>query len=81
MRSGWRGFGDLSFMKGMVGAIDDYLVKYYGNDTNDINTIIEDIDEEGFQVVSDEEDVGHLKDLASEAPIIKLVNVLLLESH
>ncbi len=68
-------------MKGMVGAIDDYLVKYYGNDTNDINTIIEDIDEEGFQVVSDEEDVGHLKDLASEAPIIKLVNVLLLESH
>ncbi|PKN35750.1 MAG: type II secretion system protein GspE [Deltaproteobacteria bacterium HGW-Deltaproteobacteria-19] len=68
---------DIVVYEGNGGAIDDYLAKYYGYDTNDINTIIEDIDEEGFQVVNDEEDVGHLKDLASEAPIIKLVNVLL----
>ncbi len=68
---------DIVVYEGNGWAIDDYLAKYYGYDTNDINTIIEDIDEEGFQVVNDEEDVGHLKDLASEAPIIKLVNVLL----
>ncbi len=68
---------DIVVYEGNGGAIDDYLAQYYGNGTNDINTIIEDIDEEGFQVVSDEEDVGHLKDLASEAPIIKLVNLLL----
>jgi general secretion pathway protein E len=34
--------------------------------------------EKGFEFVrEDEEDVGHLKDLASEAPIIRLVNLLI----
>ena len=37
------------------------------------------MDQQGFEYVreEEEEDVGHLKDLASEAPIIKLVNLLI----
>ena len=37
------------------------------------------MNEKGLEIIRDEEDedVGHLKDLASEAPIIKLVNLLI----
>ena len=58
--------------------IDDYISRYYSQETQDINKIIENIDENGIEFVGEEgEDVGHLKDLASEAPIIKLVNLLI----
>lgn len=58
--------------------IDEYISRCYGQETQDINKIIENIDEGGFEFNSEEgEDVGHLKDLASEAPIIKLVNLLI----
>ncbi len=59
-------------------TIDDYISRYYGQDSQDINKIIENIDEATFEYAGEEgEDVGHLKDLASEAPIIKLVNILI----
>lgn len=59
-------------------TMEDYIVKFYGQESQNINRIIEDIGEKGFEFVRDEEeDVGHLKDLASEAPIIKLVNLLI----
>ena len=58
--------------------IDEYVSKFYGEDSQNINRIIEDMDQQGFEFVrEEEEDVGHLKDLASEAPIIKLVNLLI----
>ena len=58
--------------------IEEYIARYYGQDSQDINKIIENIDETTFEYASDEgEDVGHLKDLAAEAPIIKLVNILI----
>jgi general secretion pathway protein E len=58
--------------------IDEYVTKFYSEDSQDINRIIEDMDQQGFEFVrEEEEDVGHLKDLASEAPIIKLVNLLI----
>ena len=58
--------------------IDDYLARFYGQESQDINKLIENIDEKGFEFVrEEEEDVGRLKDLASEAPIIKLVNLLI----
>jgi general secretion pathway protein E len=58
--------------------IDDYVSRYYGQETQAINEIIEDIDDKGFELIDGEgEDVGHLKDLAAEAPIIKLVNLLI----
>ena len=58
--------------------IDDYISRYYGQETQDINEIIEDIDDKGVELTDGEgEDIGHLKDLAAEAPIIKLVNLLI----
>jgi len=61
--------------------IDDYISRYYSQETQDIGKIIENIDENGIEFVAEEgEDVGHLKDLASEAPIIKLVNLLITQA-
>ncbi|MCI0468661.1 MAG: GspE/PulE family protein, partial [Nitrospirae bacterium] len=59
-------------------AADEYISKFYGQEQQTINKVIEDIGEKGFDFLrEDEEDVGHLKDLASEAPIIRLVNMLI----
>ena len=58
--------------------IDDYISRYYGQETQEINKMIENIDDQGFAFTDEEgEDIAHLKDLASEAPIIKLVNLLI----
>lgn len=59
-------------------AIDDYIARYYGQESQEINKVIENIEDKGFEYSADDgEDVGHLKDLASEAPIIKLVNLII----
>jgi general secretion pathway protein E len=59
-------------------VIEEYLSKFYGQEAQNINRIIEDIGEQGIEFLrEEEEDIGHLKDLASEAPIIKLVNLLI----
>lgn len=60
-------------------VIDEHLSKFYGQEEQSIDRIMEGIDEEGREFFSEaeEEDIGHLKDLASEAPIIKLVNLLI----
>ncbi|MEW5745815.1 MAG: type II secretion system ATPase GspE [Nitrospirota bacterium] len=59
-------------------AIDEYIANFYEQESQNINRIIEDIGERGVEFLRDEEeDIGHLKDLASEAPIIKLVNMLI----
>ena len=59
---------------GDLRLIEDYIARFYGTEQQNINRIIEDIDTLEFR---DEEDIGHLKDLASEAPIIKLVNLFI----
>lgn len=59
-------------------AIDEHLEKFYSHDLQDINKIIENIeDDAALQFVGDEEDVGHLKDMALEAPTIQLVNAII----
>jgi general secretion pathway protein E len=59
--------------------VDEYLKRFYEQESQNINRIIEDIGDRGIEFLRDEEeeDVGHLKDLAAEAPIIKLVNMLI----
>jgi len=58
--------------------ITDYIAKYYGQEAQNINRIIEDIGTDNLEFLrEEEEDIGHLKDLASEAPIIKLVNMVI----
>lgn len=59
-------------------VIEDYLSKFYGQEAQDINQIIDHLDDADFQFIrDDDEDIGHLKDLASDAPIIKLVNAFI----
>lgn len=59
-------------------VIEDYVSKFYGQEAQNISRIIEDIGERGFEFIrEDEEDIGHLKDMASEAPVIRLVNLLI----
>lgn len=59
-------------------ALDEYISRFYEQESKNINRIIEDIGERGIEFLrEEEEDIGHLKDLASEAPIIKLVNMII----
>jgi general secretion pathway protein E len=58
-------------------SIDDYIEKFYSEETQDINELIENIEDNSLQIMRDEEDVGHLQDLASEAPVIRLVNIII----
>ena len=58
--------------------IEDYISRFYEQETQNINRIIEDLGERGIEFLKEEEeDIGHLKDLASEAPIIRLVNMFI----
>jgi general secretion pathway protein E len=59
-------------------VLDEYIGKFYGQEPQNINRIIEDLGTGDLEFLGDEEeDIGHLKDLASEAPIIKLVNMVI----
>ena len=59
-------------------ALDEYIAKFYEQESQNINRIIEDMGDKGIEFLKEEqEDIGHLKDLASEAPIIRLVNMFI----
>jgi general secretion pathway protein E len=68
-------------VKAVLGAeseIMDILEKFYGSAASTLGRIIEGIDEGDIENLSDEiEDIEQLKDLASEAPVIRLVNLLI----
>ena len=59
-------------------VVEEYISRFYGQESQNINRIIEDIGENDIEFIrEEEEDIGHLKGLAAEAPIIKLVNLLI----
>jgi general secretion pathway protein E len=68
-------------VKALLGAesdIMDTLEKLYGSASSTLGRIIEGIDEGNIENLPDEiEDIEQLKDLASEAPVIRLVNLLI----
>lgn len=68
-------------VKPLLGAeseIMDMLEKFYGSAASTLGRIIEGIDEGDIEGLSDDiEDIEQLKDLASEAPVIRLVNLLI----
>jgi general secretion pathway protein E len=70
---------DVVIYTGDPAAIEDHISRFYSQETQNINRIIEGIEDENLEFIRDEEeeDIGHLKDLASEAPIIKLVNLFI----
>lgn len=59
---------------GLRSEIDDLIERWYGQGRSAMGTIIESADGEGG---GDVDDVEHLRDLASEAPVIRLVNLLI----
>ena len=56
----------------------DLIEKFYGNQASTLGRIIEGIDDGDLDSLGEEsDDVEHLKDLASEAPVIRLVNLII----
>ncbi|WP_268796944.1 type II secretion system ATPase GspE [Pseudomonas huanghezhanensis] len=53
--------------------VETLIERYYGQGRSAMGTLIENLDEESGSL----EDIEHLKDLASEAPVIRLVNLIL----
>jgi general secretion pathway protein E len=53
------------------------LEKYYGAGVDTMEEIIEDIETTDLEAISGEEDIDHLRDMASEAPVIRLVNLII----
>ena len=63
---------------GAESEIMDALEKFYGSSASTLGRIIEGIDDDAVESFSDDiEDIEQLKDLASEAPVIRLVNLLI----
>ncbi len=55
------------------------IERHYGGGTTTMEKIIEGMAEEELQLLAsgEEEDIDHLRDMASEAPVIKLVNLFI----
>jgi general secretion pathway protein E len=67
-------------VKALLGAeseVMDILEKFYGSAASTLGRIIEGIDEGSIENLDEIEDIEQLKDLASEAPVIRLVNLLI----
>jgi len=58
---------------GLLSEIDAALDVQYGEGNSQVDKVVKDLD---FDDIADE-DLEHLKDLASEAPIIKMVNLIM----
>jgi len=62
---------------GAESEIMDMLEKFYGSAASTLGRIIEGIDDGNIENLDEIEDIEQLKDLASEAPVIRLVNLLI----
>jgi general secretion pathway protein E len=59
--------------EGILFAIE----QYYGSGLTSMERIIEDIDSASSYQGEDEENIDHLRDMASEGPVIRLVNLII----
>jgi general secretion pathway protein E len=59
---------------GMRSEIDDLIERYYGSGRSAMGTIVENLTDDNNR---SEDDIEHLRDLASEAPVIRLVNLII----
>ena len=57
--------------------IDDLIERWYGAGRSALGTIVEGLEGERGETASGDDDIEHLRDLASEAPVIRLVNLLI----
>ncbi len=68
-------YHDLTVVLAPESGILDLIEKFYGSQASSLGRIVEGMEEgEGL---TDDEDIEHLKDLASEAPVIRLVNLII----
>jgi general secretion pathway protein E len=58
---------------GLKSEIDDLIERYYGQGRSAMGTIVETLSDDAAR---GEDDIEHLRDLASEAPVIRLVNLI-----
>ncbi|QTA80152.1 General secretion pathway protein E [Desulfonema limicola] len=69
---------DIKLLKGKKEDIFEAIERLYGAGSQSIETIIEEADKDIYEISSGSEaDLDHLIDMASEAPIIRLVNRLI----
>ena len=69
---------DIQVCRGKEGDILDTIERLYGAGSQSLETIIEEAGKDIYDIsAEDVEDEEHLRDLASEAPIIRLVNRLI----
>jgi len=67
--------GKLAEVKvGFRSEIDDLIERFYGQGRSAMGTIVENLSDEATR---SEDDIEHLRDLASEAPVIRLVNLVI----
>jgi general secretion pathway protein E len=59
---------------GLRSEIDDLIERYYGTGRSAMGTIVENLTDDNNR---SEDDIEHLRDLASEAPVIRLVNLVI----
>ena len=64
---------DIDIKIGMPSEVENTIEKLYGGGKSAMGQIVEGLGDE----TGEEEDVEHLKDLASEAPVIRLVNMIM----
>ncbi len=76
------GYGlEIEATPGREEDILDAIERLYGAGTQSLEMIIEEAGRDVYEIVDEgKEDVDHLRDLASEAPIIRLVNRLILKA-
>ncbi len=64
----------LDILVGVSSDVENAIEKYFGGGKSSMGQIVENLSQEGS---GDEEDVDHLRDMASEAPVIRLVNLIM----
>ncbi len=64
---------NVSIRLALRSEIDDLIERYYGQGRSAMGTIVENLTESDGR----EDDIEHLRDLASEAPVIRLVNLVI----
>jgi general secretion pathway protein E len=65
---------DVHVRVGLRSEIDDLIERYYGSGRSAMGAIVENLSDDATR---SEDDVEHLRDLASEAPVIRLVNLVI----
>lgn len=68
---------DLQILYGKREMIEWAVDQYYGSGITSMEKIIEDIDRIPEYQMEEEENVNHLRDMASEGPVIRLVNLII----